>query len=322
MAQRNVLKVPEHILERIRTFGQDDVVVACVKAIKPDEVARYAGLGLSYSAGALHTPPPTVPNPLAGRYSSANVLGMEKKRKDLPKVYKSFSMEAPNWQGSGTHTVTQTREVYQIDFYPPKEVELSVTDIGIRDGSYLVKFAIDEVINRRTHNFEQALLYNLNLLQENVGAIGVFESAATLAEYAATVRVDWQILPPGTVDEVLKAMLQGKRPITKEQEIVMRERITHMASLTPENYIVGSDEFVRYFGARFGDDFVAFENARYGNALYVMHENWAELSKKSRVELLSGPQDEFERIEHRDGWKGRFKAMVTEYRRKKRRGLI
>ena len=53
-----------------------------------------------------------------------------------------------------------------------------------------------------------------------------------------------------------------------------------------------------------------------------MHESWPELSKKSRVELLSGPQDEFERIEHRDGWKTRFKALVQEYRRKTRRGML
>ena len=41
-----------------------------------------------------------------------------------------------------------------------------------------------------------------------------------------------------------------------------------MQEAPPEAYIRGTDGFLRYFG----DDFVAFENARYGNAPYIMYE--------------------------------------------------
>jgi hypothetical protein len=135
----------------------------------------------------------------------------------------------------------------------------------------------------------------------------------------STIRVDWQILPPGTVDEVIKQMLQGKRAITPEQEEVMKSRLSVMAKLKPEAYIAGTDGFLRYFGAKFGDDFVAFENVRYGNALYVMYAAWQDLSRRSRVELLSGSRDGFERIEHRDDWKSRLKSLVETYRAKARK---
>lgn len=315
MASHNLRKIPQTLLDRIRTFDQDDVVVACAKFLRQEDIARYSVLGINLVEGRLVTPPPAVPSPRAGKYSLANVEGYEKIRKDLPMIFKTFEREAPNWGdwSNGSHPVSWTREVYQRDFYAPKEVELSVTLLEEKNGGYVVKFAIDQVINRRTKNFEKELFYNLNLLQENVGAADVFPSAASLADYMTTVRVDWQILPPGTVDEVVRQMLKGKRAVTPEQERIMKERIAIMSRLKPEGYIAGTDGFLRYFGAKFGDDFVVFENVRYGNALYVMYESWQELSKRSRVELLNGPRDKFDRIEHRDGWEAQLKSMVQRY---------
>lgn len=317
--KRNLLKIPPAVLERIQTFDQDDVVAATVKLLRPQDVEAYAKLGLSLNEDELHTPPPSPPDATAGRYSHANLYGLEKVRRDLPKTMKEFGFWAPSWGSGSYHYVSHDREVYHRDFYPPKEVELSVELLERRGSDFVVKFAIEQVINRRTPNFEQELLYNLNLLQENVGSAGVFESTATLAEYAATVHVDWQLLPPGSVDDVLRAMLHGKKAVSVEQEKVMKERITVMSTLKPEAFIAGTDGFLRYFGAKFGEDFVVFENARYGNALYIMYEGWENLSQKSRVELLSGDRDSFDRIVHQDGWIDQLKARVQAYRAKKRR---
>lgn len=322
MARRNLLKVPQVILDRLSTFDQDDVVVACAKFLRPEDIARYSHLGLALSGGKLVVPSPALPNPNAGKYSRANVEGYEKVRRDLPMVQKTFEAERPNWGDwtNGSHPVFWTRDVYQRQFFPPKEVELSVTLVEEKSGGFVVKFAIDQVINRRTNNFEQELLYNLNLLQENVGAADVFQSATTLAEYASTIRVDWQILPPGKVDDIVRQMLKGKSRVTPEQEATIKKRIEVMEQLNPEQYIAGTDGFLRYFGAMFGDDFVVFENIRYGNALYIMHESWRELSKRSRVDLLSGPRDSFERILHKDGWESQLKTMVQIYRATKKSG--
>jgi hypothetical protein len=319
--KKNLLKIPPLILDRIRTFDQDDVVAASVKLLRPADIDRYSHLGIALNGSTLVLPAPSPPQPDAGRFSRANLFGEEKVRKDLPKVKKSFGFFAPNWGdwSRGSHLISWDREVYQRDFYPPKEVDLSATLLGEKDGGYIVKFAIDQVINRRTPNFEFELLYNLNLLQENIGAADVFPSAATLAEYAATVRVDWQILPPGTVDEIVAAMLARSRTRPDEAQVtVMRERIAAMSKLKPEAYVAGTDGFLRYFGAKFGDDFVVFENVRYGNALYLMFEDWQRLSQRSRVELLANPDDNFLRLEHRDGWEEQLQAQVRAYRKRRR----
>lgn len=316
---KNLLKVPHSILQRLATFDQDDVVAATVKLVVSADLHRYAHLGLSLADDSLSIPEPQPPKSSSGRYSNANLYGMEKVRKDLPKTTKSYGFWAPSWGSGSYHYVSHDREVYVREIYPPKQVNLSIALVERRGEGFLLRFAIDQVISRRTPNFEQELLYNLNLLQENVGAADVFESATSLADYALSVKVDWQLLPPGTVDEVVAAMLRDKRPVTPQEEAVMKERVTVMHRLKPEAYITGTDGFLRYFGAKFGDDFVAFENARYGNALYIMYDGWETLSQKSRIELLAGDRDSYDRIEHRPGWVNQLRGRVQAYRARKRR---
>jgi hypothetical protein len=317
--KKNLLKVPRHVLDRINTFELDDIVVACAKRLTAADLSKYAHLGLAINDGRLSLPSPFIPDPRAGRYSSANVEGREIVRRDLPMVKKSFSWETPNWGdwSKGSHTHVQTREVYERDFIPPKEVELSVTLLDSpSEDKFFLKFAVEQVLRKNTPDFEAELLYNLNILQENVGAVDVFESAASLEDYLATVRVDWEILPPGSVDEVVRRMLEGKRSVTEEQRKTMEARLRVMAGLKPAAYIAGTNGFLRYFGAKFEEDFVAFENVAYGNALYVMYEQWEELSKRSRIDLLKGSREGFERIEHREGWEERLKALLRERRKK------
>jgi hypothetical protein len=318
---KNLLKVPGIILQRLATFEQDDIVAATVKLVLPADIGRYAHLGLTLKDGNIGVPEPQPPSPSAGRYSNANLYGMEKIRKDLPKISRSYGFWAPSWGSGSFHYVSHDREVYIRDVYPPKQVNLSIALIERQGDGFLLKFAIEQVLSRRTLNFEQELLYNLNLLQENVGVAEVFESATTLADFALSVKVDWQLLPPGTLtaDEVVSVMLRDKRSVTSQQQAVMKERVTVMHRLQPEAYITGTDGFLRYFGAKFGDDFVAFENARYGNALYIMYDGWEALSQRSRIELLAGDRESYDRIEHRQGWINQLRGRVQAYRTRKRR---
>ena len=67
----------------------------------------------------------------------------------------------------------------------------------------------------------------------------------------------------------------------------------------------------RYFGVKFSDRLVAFENTTYGNALYILFENWRELSRLSRLEIQNRPSDQYIRVEHRGNWKEKVKAIIT-----------
>ena len=314
--KRNILKIPRQLISKLQAIQLDDIVVACVKRLTQQDILRYAHLGLRFQNGQLIIPPPTVPNPTAGRYSRANVEGKEVVRKDLPMVSRTYSWETPNWGdwSKGSHTHDLTRDVYQRDFIAPKEVELSIALLETHGSEFVVKFAIEQVLKKNSPDFEAELLYNLNILQENVGAADIFPSAATLAEYTKTVQIDWEILPPGDIGEIVRRMLQGKKAVTPDQKKAMEQRLRVMARYKPQAYIAGTNGFLRYFGAMFRKDMVVFENLNYGNALYVMYEDWKSLSKKSWIELLKGSREDFDRIEHRKGWGEELGALL---RRKK-----
>ncbi len=82
-------------------------------------------------------------------------------------------------------------------------------------------------------------------------------------------------------------------------------------TLEPQKLVFGTSGFRRYFGALMRDDLVVFENIEYGNAVYVMFEEWEELSKKSRIDLLSGKYGEsFERVLHTSGWKSKLRSII------------
>jgi hypothetical protein len=322
MTKKNFLKIPQVIIDRLNAFAQDDVVAACAKLVRNNEIQRYAKLGLKIEADVIVTPQPFVPHASAGRYSKTNTEGKVVKRTDLPMEKKTQSFEAPSWKSGHTHTVSWSRDIYQREWIAPKGVQLQITVVERQVGASVLKFSVDEVINRRTPNFENELLFNLNVLQENVGAADVMPSAATLAEYAETVRVDWELLPAGTPIDQIVANIKKRSNVDAPTEAAMRERLAVMERLTPEKYVIGTSGFAGYFGAQFGADFVAFENIRYGNALYVMRENWQVLSKKSRIELMAGNYEEVTRIEHRDGWSRKLTALVRDYRIAQRKGLL
>jgi hypothetical protein len=314
---RNLRKIPKDLIERIKMFDVDDVVVACAKSLRPEDIKNYIHLGLKLQDGKLEMPRPRTPPQKSGRYSTANVEGLEVVRHDLPMIQKTFYWETPNWGdwSCGSHTTSMTRDVYQRDFYPPKYVELSAVLIKQHESptQYVIKFAIDQVLNRRAKAFESDLFYNLNILQENIGATDVYESTATLEQYEGTVKVDWEILPLGKVDEVMKKMLQGKGNISDKDRKQMKERLTVLSRFKPQNYIAGTSGFVRYFGAKFADNLVVFENLQYGNALYIMYDDWTKLSQRSRVELLKGSREGFDRILHTKGWEANLEGILGEH---------
>jgi hypothetical protein len=96
---------------------------------------------------------------------------------------------------------------------------------------------------------------------------------------------------------------------------LLHERLAALRALEPCHFINGVGSFARYFGAQFEDDLVVLENLELGNALYVMYEDWQELSKRSRIELLNGPRDGFDRIVHSGAWQRRLRALIRHRRR-------
>jgi hypothetical protein len=321
--KKNVRKIPPSIFRRLNGFQEDQVVAAVVRKIPLSTIAAgiYKHVGISTEAGQDPTIPPFIV-PLAdqGKFSERNVHGWEVVRKDLPLVPKTVTFETPNWGdwSNGSHETEWTRDVYQREFHSPPELaikmELLAAEPGL-DPHYIVKFQVADVLNQSHPEFEDLLLFDLNLLQENVGACDVFKADADLPDFLQTITVEWEILPPGDRKGNLARILSGRPP--DETTRAVTARYDTLAALKPQNFINGQSGFRRYFGAKFDEDLVVFENIEYGNAAYIMFDHWELLSKKTRLELLAGPVDGFIRIVHRDGWESALETHIREHRQKK-----
>jgi len=277
-----------------------------------------AHLQIQLDADGLHVPKRALPPASQGKYSERNVSGYEVVRRDLPKETHYNVVEAPDWGdwGNGTHDVLLPYEKYPRDFYAPRELELCLycADTSAARSTFVIAARVDEALNQDDPDFEAGLMENLNLLQENLGGCGVEGADSSVEDYARTLHLSWEILPPGSFDEAIERLFRGRMP-TQQERKAAEGRYEFFESLNPANLIVGSSWFRRYFGALLDDDLVVFENIEYGNAVYVMYDNWEELSQRSRLELLTGRLgDEFDRVIHRAGWQEEVRRLVEAKR--------
>lgn len=71
--------------------------------------------------------------------------------------------------------------------------------------------------------------------------------------------------------------------------------------------------------ALYADDLVVFESMIYGNTLFMLYDDWKEVSKRSRLGLRRGTTAKGNRIVYTDGWEDRFHDLIEDQLEK--RGL-
>ncbi len=316
--KRNIRFLPKAILDKVKGFPTDSCVVSCVVKIPSEQIktGTYKHLKLCWPEEGLKYEPRVMPLPAMGKYSHINAYGLIVVRKDLGLKDDAVTFEAPNYGDwdKGSHTMEFWFKKYQRDFVGPKQLEILVEHLGedVRSAAQVFKFTVDEVLQRNKSKFRDSLFGNANLLQENVGNYDAFPSTASTEEYLKTLYVNWEILPPGEREDNLKRILSNIRDDNPRIREKIAKRYDYLAGLKPKDFVRGTNGFRSYFGARFADDLVVFENIDYGNAIYVMFEDWQELSQKSRLELLSGTGARFIRIPHIEAWKQKLKKIVDE----------
>lgn len=319
--KKNFLRIPENLSAKAIRSKDDNIVAFGLLKAKYDDIndGKYSHLNLSIESGKVNFSKNFTPSKNQGKYSNWNIHGREFKRKDLPKERYYNYVESPNWGNSysGTHTVALPGERYPVEFVPPRFSSFTVELITEINGDYIFRFVLSEVLNRKSKYFHDRFLFSINLLQENIGSVDIVESSVSSIEYMKTQTISWEILPPGEKDKFVKKLFAG-REIAAEEKKTIEDRYDFFIRLKPKEMIIGVNSFQRYFGAKLDDDLVIFENTGYGNAQYIMFRNWVELSKKSRIELLSGRYGkDFERVIHTGDWKEKTKLILKNHRKKK-----
>ena len=244
MAKSNLRVIPQSIKQRLKSLNGRPVIAACSRVYTAKELGdgTLAHLGITLDAGKLAYSQSILPPEKSGKYSYRNINGEEIVRKDLPKETHYNSIESPNWGDSynGTHTVDLPYEKYPRDFVSPRLMRLKVSARTSETGeaNYMMIFEVDRVLDQKDKGFNDDLLVCLNLLQENVGACGIQPSDATIAYYLQTLKVSWEVLPPGTREEALARLFRGRTPSVQEKAAV-EERYDFLMGLKPAKLVYG-----------------------------------------------------------------------------------
>jgi hypothetical protein len=272
-------------------------------------------LGVFYEAGRLRVPEQAVLPPRdSGPWARRNTDGWEIVRRDLPKVTKTYSFDAPNFGdwGKGSHEIDWTRNVYQRDVVAPRNAGIRVVHEGSvsAEDVEVLRFELDDILSPLDADFTRQVLMGINILQESAGCAGVFDAEATPDDVLRHRFVDWVIFPPGASDAEYEREFRKVPRMTTESRRLVFERRDFLRSLGPREMVFGrAFGSNTYFGALFKDDLVVFENVQTGNAVYVMFEDWAALSRLSRTELLRNPGS-YIRIRHAGDWRSRLRVTV------------
>ncbi|MFS4506595.1 hypothetical protein ACMA46_10205 [Clavibacter sp. Sh2141] len=304
--------LPESIKAEIDSLGQVQFVFAAVRNFSPELLSDWTQrLALDEIDDSVWV---GVPPAQTGRWSRWNIHGRELVRKDLPKIFRSWTIEAPNFGSSGTHPVTFTREVYQRDRLYGQQIEAAVTRREEPRDS-LVGTVLLTLQAPYDADAEQSYLYAASLARTWFGSATAYKLNEAGVPELPDQTVSWDFLPDGTAEEVREAVVRKFGHSAPPHEIdIMVDRLEKVRSLAPEKRLVGSSGLQRYIGYMFGDDFVAFENPRVGNALYLMYGDWETLSQLSRSQLLASRSGGFDRIIHTTRWFEKLRMAVYTYR--------
>lgn len=321
---KNFRAIPPVIKEKLDSIDDRIVIIAGAKKIPASDIVDgvYSHVGLRIVEGELVIVENQFPDGENGRFSDKNVSGWEIKRTDLPKITKTYTWESPNFgdPSRGHHTQSMDRLVYQKQYFEPPMFELSTevieSPVG-EGGTYYLKFSINQPLNRDAETFNDRLFFALNLIRENTGIYDVHPSNISVEDFQKSVFVDWEIFPQGTTESIIEALSRRGSNPSPEKQAILRERISMFNAMKPKNIMIGTGGFGSYIGAEFADDLVVFENTNYGNALYILFEDWERTSQKSRHELLQGTNEGYTRIIHKAGWERIFKAAMAHELRKR-----
>jgi hypothetical protein len=210
--KRGFLKAPGAVLEALDKITSRLIQVAATKRIPRRDIAAglYAHVGLTIdSDGNIVVRQGNAPRADAGKWSERNSFGWEIVRKDLPMTTKSYSFEAPNFGDAarnGTSMRVIQREVYQRQVFEPRGLLINPEVMADGGDPVVVKFALNETLDRDFREFDRLFLWSLNVLQENTGVTGVYTADATREDFLGSITLSWEVFPPGTVEEVISRL--------------------------------------------------------------------------------------------------------------------
>jgi hypothetical protein len=310
--------VPDHIVQEIASLKGKSFRIGVRRKVEASELnsGLYSNFGFQlvdsqYEATASYLPAPE------NRWAKWNVRGRQVKRPDWPKRHIGWTTTSPNFgdpsRGYSSHS--HSREAMAFETLHGKSFAFEASVVTLSDGRFAAEIVLEAVFDGSTSLDSSDLLLAVSLTREVVGSRPhAFATGVSADKWSKTQVYDWDFLPVAhgaqwpTADEAADKL--GIPSGKNQQRDTFKHRYEFMRDLKPEKIHYGTSGFSRYIAFEF-KRVVVLENYYYGNAAYAMFENWQDLSRRTRIDLLSDSDARFIRVIHRKDWQGRIKDIVN-----------
>jgi len=264
----------------------------------PDTILKRIGFTAPYDDGQTILPRPV------GRASLYNAEGMTIRHKDRPMetAYRTVEWHWNEWHGRDTVEQVDFRDVpyqrYPRTYLPAPSVELTLfTSVN---GQRLVLTPL--VDNWRAN--EDGLVHAVNLLLDIFGECAFFDDKREQVIKTPLKKLNWKILPPGKhpFSELQRSLTDILARVKEGNRSFVDHRLERINSFGPEFTAIGQGGFSGYVVFGFPKKgLYVLESILYGNATYVLGEDWEELSKLTKAEILNDKLHK-DRIIHLRDW--------------------
>lgn len=251
-----------------------------------------------------------LPN-IVGRITAFNAEGKELvcRGQQMETAYRTVEWHWTEWHGRDKVERSDFRDVpykrYPREFINPPAFELTIAENN--DGS---KMIISKPINGWKDN-EERLVHAINLLLELFGECVVLDDNKAEVLPTSIKRVNWKLLPKGEypferVKQELKPVLQR---VKRGKRSFIDKRLEKLNSFGPAYVAMGVGGFNGYVVMAYPDrNLYVLESLLYGNATYILNNDWESVSKLSKAEILNNNLHKA-RVIHRRSWFSQVKDL-------------
>ena len=256
-----------------------------------------------------------LPKTVFGPTSTFNSDGKFIVHKDQPmeeRVTHQTQWSWTQWRGryqreERTEIRDVTKLCYPRTFVGPPAIELTV--VLSEDGTSIVTAPLMSI----DASGEDACVHVVNLFLEIFGECEIFSDNLAQLNLCEVRKFNWTILPQGRrpwlqvkgdLQPIIDELPEGSKP-------VIEYRFETINRYKPEFVAVGEAGFRGYVVFGFPDkNLHVFESAYTGNATYVFRENWEDLSKLTKADILNESLHHA-RVVHLNSWSGHVQNILS-----------
>lgn len=158
----------------------------------------------------------------------------------------------------------------------------------------------------------ETLLHSINIFLELFGRCEILLENLDGYTIKNLKRLNWKVLPPGKwpwekIEKEVKSLIEK---VSEQKQIVIKYRLKTITEFSPEFVAIGQAGFSGYLICGFPEkNLYVLESLFLGNATYIFQENWEELSKLTKAEILNENLQK-DRIIHRKHWRSHIHNLL------------